>query len=230
MPTAIFEKDPTPPSTLHQNAPIVIPDGTWLATTLQLNNLIDRTGGLYALDGQRVLVTDAFGNMEVSAITTTEIGYLSGVTSNIQQQIDKTRRIIKSADESRTSSGSYLDDSEMTLTVEANTKYYIKVIVIATAVNNVGRIKYRLSGPAGATSKTSNSALNAQTANVANEIIGGSGWTHSSGDATERMTSIEGTIIISSTAGSITVQWAQAASDAGATVMKAGAILELRKA
>jgi len=124
------------------------------------------------------------------------------ISTATQAALDKTRRVIKSADESRTSSGSFLDDSELTLSVEANRKYYIKLIVISTSVNNAGRIKYRLSGPASATSKTSNSALNAQTANAINELLGSSGWTHSSGDATERQTSIEGVIIISNTAGS----------------------------
>lgn len=36
----------------------------------------------------RVLITSGTGNITVSTVTTTELGYLSGATSNIQAQID----------------------------------------------------------------------------------------------------------------------------------------------
>ena len=36
----------------------------------------------------RALVSDSNGDVSVSAVTSTEIGYLDGVTSSIQTQID----------------------------------------------------------------------------------------------------------------------------------------------
>ena len=42
------------------------------------------------LTASRALVSDANGDVSVSAVTSTEIGYLDGVTSNIQTQIDAT--------------------------------------------------------------------------------------------------------------------------------------------
>ena len=36
----------------------------------------------------RVVVTDASGNIDTSSVTSTELGYLSGVTSNIQTQLN----------------------------------------------------------------------------------------------------------------------------------------------
>lgn len=36
----------------------------------------------------RVVVTDASGNIDTSSVTSTELGYLSGVTSNVQTQLN----------------------------------------------------------------------------------------------------------------------------------------------
>ena len=43
---------------------------------------------LAALTGAKVLVSDANGVISASSVTTTELGYLSGVTSGVQAQID----------------------------------------------------------------------------------------------------------------------------------------------
>jgi len=40
------------------------------------------------LTASRALVSNSDGELEVSAVTSTEIGYLDGVTSAIQTQID----------------------------------------------------------------------------------------------------------------------------------------------
>ena len=40
------------------------------------------------LTASRALVSDGSGDVSVSAITSTEIGYLDGVSSNIQTQLD----------------------------------------------------------------------------------------------------------------------------------------------
>ena len=44
--------------------------------------------GAGALTANRALITDGSGNVAVSAITSTQLGYLSGVTGNIQSQIN----------------------------------------------------------------------------------------------------------------------------------------------
>jgi hypothetical protein len=41
-----------------------------------------------ALTASRALATDANGNIQASAITATELGYLDNVTSNVQAQFD----------------------------------------------------------------------------------------------------------------------------------------------
>ena len=44
--------------------------------------------GIAALTASRAVVTNATGNISASAVTSTEVGYLSGVTSAIQTQLD----------------------------------------------------------------------------------------------------------------------------------------------
>lgn len=69
-----LEKDPSPPSSLSQLSPITIVDGTWLATTKQLNEIIDRLpGGVQRPTADRVIITDATGLMVVSTITKDEL-------------------------------------------------------------------------------------------------------------------------------------------------------------
>lgn len=50
----------------------------------RLNEKIDGSG----LTASRALVSDADGKVTVSAVTSTELGYLDGVTSNIQTQLN----------------------------------------------------------------------------------------------------------------------------------------------
>lgn len=48
------------------------------------------------LTGSRVLVSNGGGKVDVSLVTTTEIGYVSGVTSNIQTQLNSKASVTKS--------------------------------------------------------------------------------------------------------------------------------------
>ena len=50
---------------------------------------------LSSLTASRVLITDASKNIAVSAVTSTELGYLDGVTSNIQSQINSKSSVGK---------------------------------------------------------------------------------------------------------------------------------------
>lgn len=62
-------------------------------TTLQQSKQDNITGGASSitsvnLGANKALVSNASGKVAVSNVTSTELGYLSGVTSNIQEQID----------------------------------------------------------------------------------------------------------------------------------------------
>ena len=85
-------------------------DGTMTqsAITTQLNNKQSTiTGGASTittsnLTASRALVSNTSGKVSVSTITSTELGYLSGVTSGIQAQLDNKQAAIGSAGDSDT--------------------------------------------------------------------------------------------------------------------------------
>jgi hypothetical protein len=74
-----LKKDPVPggPTT----------DGTTIFTD-QHNEIIDRVGGEADLTASRAVATDASGDIEAQTTTKTELGYVNGVTSAIQTQLN----------------------------------------------------------------------------------------------------------------------------------------------
>lgn len=70
--------------------------------TAFVNELIDGTGVVYTAN--RALVTDSSGDVVVSSVTSTELGYLSGVSSAIQTQINTKQATITGAATTITSS------------------------------------------------------------------------------------------------------------------------------
>lgn len=70
--------------------------------TAFVNELIDGTGVVYTAN--RALVTDSSGDVVVSSVTSTELGYLSGVTSAIQTQLNAKQATITGGATSITSS------------------------------------------------------------------------------------------------------------------------------
>lgn len=62
-----------------------------LAVVGDIDPKIDARFSVNPLTTNRVLVSDANGKVSVSSMTTTELGYLSGVTSNIQDQLNDTQ-------------------------------------------------------------------------------------------------------------------------------------------
>jgi len=72
-------KDPSPPGT-----DLVAGD----VTTFQHNKIIDIVGGEAGLTINRAIVSDATGNLVPATTTDTELGFVNGVTSAIQTQIN----------------------------------------------------------------------------------------------------------------------------------------------
>lgn len=75
-------------------------DQTQLAAFV--NDILDGTGAVYTAN--RALVTDGSGDVTTSSVTATELGYLSGVTSAIQTQLDAKQATITGAATTITSS------------------------------------------------------------------------------------------------------------------------------
>ena len=57
----------------------------------QVYVLAKRTDGLTA---NRVMISNGSGDLAVSAVTTTELGYIDGVTSNVQTQLNAKQKKI----------------------------------------------------------------------------------------------------------------------------------------
>jgi hypothetical protein len=152
--------------------------------------------------------------------------------SVLQSLITEVRPIAvrKSADESLTSNTTLQNDDELTVAVEANATFDFKLLIRydATAASD---LKTQLVLPSGGTAFY-----------VAHGIAAGdSTWrlfdsteasVHSfegAGAGTVRNVTFLGHIVTSSTAGSATLQWAQATSGGTATIVKAGSFFVIRR-
>ena len=70
--------------------------------TAFVNDILDGTGAVYTAN--RALVTDGAGDVTTSSVTATELGYLSGVNSAIQTQLNAKEATITGAATTITSS------------------------------------------------------------------------------------------------------------------------------
>ena len=61
--------------------------GSWQASSSTISGSAS-TIDTEVLDASRAVVSNADGNIAVSDVTSTELGYLDGVTSNVQTQLD----------------------------------------------------------------------------------------------------------------------------------------------
>lgn len=71
-------------TTLVTNLPFISGNSTGAASTIMDDNLT----------ANRALVSNSSGKVAVSAVTSTELGYLDGVTSNIQTQLNAITNLI----------------------------------------------------------------------------------------------------------------------------------------
>lgn len=144
------------------------------------------------------------------------------------------------SDQSVTSSTTIVDQADLTIAVEANATYELTGVLIATsAANAAGDVKYRFSYPANATltvtgpgphnSLASGSQADGEwfyvlldTATPAPDMPYGAS---TAGAATI----INGKLKVGATAGNLVCGFAQQASNANATVLKAGSYLRLRR-
>lgn len=144
-------------------------------------------------------------------------------------------RVMKSIDESVTSNTTLQDDDELRLPVESFTNYDLGGYLGYTAASgaNIGGFKFTFTVPSGATLLWSSFGTNvsvtpatdydatANAAAVTRSMAGNSGQVMAAQP--------RGTLIVGSTAGFIQCRWAQHASNATATVVKAGSLLTLQK-
>lgn len=141
--------------------------------------------------------------------------------------------VLKTADEPITSSTTLQNDNELILPLPANASYTLDTILFYTGIS-AGSLKIAFTFPAGCTMHYAPIGYvmgGAFTIDLGGQLSITSGVTSTSisGGGGVPTVSLRGTILNGSTAGNLTLQWAQNASNATPTVVKAGSWIRLTR-
>lgn len=134
--------------------------------------------------------------------------------------------VVKTADESVTSSTVLQDDDELVIALEANRRYKLEGVLLVNGTGgNPPGFKFQWSLPASATLDgfvtTAVSSVSAFSEAAAKSYI-------SSGN--DDAIPVQGVLITDGTAGNATLQWAQNSSSGSATTVKAGSWIAIQRA
>jgi hypothetical protein len=146
-----------------------------------------------------------------------------------------TRYASKPSDTSRISTVTLAADPDLTLPVDANKTYMVESFVQYTAIAGTGDIKATWSAPAGATFNGMGTGVMISSGNYQEFAYGPTGnllsttVAYDGGGALLMSFRLSGMLVVSSTSGSLTFNWAQNTSNGTATVVKAGSSMFLRR-
>lgn len=132
----------------------------------------------------------------------------------------------KTADETVNNSATLQSDNEMLLPMLVNTKYRLRSRCLFLS-NATPDIKIGWSGPSGFTMNWS--IIGFQSGTFAAYAYDATGVPNIDGAGVNDEFFIDGTVTTSSTAGSLTMTWAQNTANASDTIMRAGSYIELAK-
>lgn len=140
---------------------------------------------------------------------------------------------VKTADQTVVNSSTLQNDNHLTVTVEANTNYILEAVLLLQ-VQSVGSFQAQFSAPSGATlgaqeiRNTSGGSVFSSGNYISQlgSIFESGAVTYTAGTSYFR---VEGTLFVSSTAGTFNLQWAQSVSNATGTILKKGSYLKLTK-
>lgn len=193
------------------------------ANVLRTNDALTVDGALTASSGLTVT-----GNASVS-------GNLS-VTG-----IGQTQYISKTADETVTSSATLQNDDHLVLPVVANAVYTFALdLYMIDAADFVGDFKMSFTCPTGATFDMHGSGAHITDLSAGTSANGewiaklattsaGANLTFGCGNTSATGVRVYGRLVMSSTAGNFQLQWAQNASDASGTTLKAGSYMTMTR-
>lgn len=142
----------------------------------------------------------------------------------------------------RSATTTLADDPDLTTTVEANAVYHVTCYIHFAALD-AAQIQTAWTVPAGATGNRSAFGAAFQLAGGANTAVAADGGYHRSGchgyatpvrygsrnNSVFQCLALEESIVTTSSAGTLALQWAQAVSNAGATRVAAGSSLHVRR-
>lgn len=141
--------------------------------------------------------------------------------------------VVKTADESVTSSIVLQDDNELLFTAAANATYEVWAFLHYIGVNAGGILKIGWAGPASATFDWTASGLAtgaiATTGNLDASYLSLASTITLGGGANDVVARPSGLLVTSATSGTFKLQWAQGTSSATATTVKAGSFLAYRR-
>lgn len=138
---------------------------------------------------------------------------------------------VKTADETVNNSNSLQDDDHLSLTVEANSKYILRLYLVGDVGNSTPGLKCALTVPAGVTFSGSVSSNRTSTALLENNVtdlsnmLASNTWTNGANCKAD----ISGTLVIGVNAGTVTLQWSQITAHASNTKISIGSYLLLIK-
>lgn len=127
-------------------------------------------------------------------------------------------QVVKSADESVTSSVTLQNDDELLIPVLANERWFVVLIGAVTA--GAGGFKFHFDVPAGATFAYQYIYQDGASFNIGNGNATQTNTFINSG--TNQPFRVEGVLVNGATPGNLTLQWAQASSNAAATTIEGG--------
>lgn len=141
--------------------------------------------------------------------------------------------VVKSADESVTSSTSPQDDDELKFTIGANETWKFEFVVFWWAANSTPDLKVKLNGPASFSNLRAHCSfwnVDAQTTSVGawlTDYTMTASTNHAA--APDTLLIIRGSVVNGATAGTFVFQWAQMTSSATATTVRKGSYLVASK-
>lgn len=145
-------------------------------------------------------------------------------------------QVKKAGGTSRNTTTTMTADPELVLPVEANASYRVMLFAKydAGTAPSSGRLKWSLTGPAGATGDFSThgaqpTATAYATDQAGQTSLGGTTTMGAAGVGTAFPIVAVGTIIIAGTAGNLSFTWAQADSNATNTTIYAGSYMEIQR-
>jgi len=134
------------------------------------------------------------------------------------------KTVRKSSDQTVTSSTTVVNDSQLKFAVAANETYIFQAWLYTYAADGTPDIKVTFTGPSGSTVFWSSSQVifNAGGSTTLTVVSPGATTADLFVDSNLRAIQLYGTILNSSTAGDVQLQWAQNTSSANGTSVKAG--------
>lgn len=233
------------------NKTVDLTDNTVTGTLAEFNTAVS-DANLASLDGTETLTnkTVSLGSNTVSgttaqfntALTDGDFATLAGTETLTNKTITGlgsgsslagdfiggVRTEEKGSDESLSSSTTFQDDNELTISVSANAVYEVTYSTFFTGTANTSGLKTQWTGPAGSTAGTYNASsltatpfMSSSFSPNASDNFSGAGQTTVSAQDFRLKTS--------ATAGNLTFQFAQHTSNASAVVCKAGSYVTIRR-